>query len=87
MPIFLIYTAMLPIYMRLMIGIYRMTRSTDTWTSLNNQYANSQQTYQIGVSPSSAAAFVTMGNQDNGTYRNSNCSNTSVLEAMGWKHL
>jgi hypothetical protein len=51
-------------------GIYRMTRSTDTWVDLH-QNMQIAQTYRIGIDPTASAAFVTMGNQDNGTYKNS----------------
>jgi hypothetical protein len=51
-------------------GVYRMTRSTDSWTDLHNNMQIAQ-TYRLGVDPSSSAGFATMGTQDNGTYRNS----------------
>jgi hypothetical protein len=50
-------------------GLYRMNRSTDIWTSLHSNMQIAQ-AYRIGIDPTVAAAFVTMGNQDNGTYRN-----------------
>jgi hypothetical protein len=58
-------------------GLYRMTRSTDTWTEL---HANMQiaQAYRIGIDPTASAAFVTMGNQDNGTYKNSGGTYLSI---------
>jgi hypothetical protein len=58
-------------------GIYRMTRSTDTWTDLqgNMQIA---QPYRLAVDPSASAAFVTMGNQDNGSYRNTGATYLSI---------
>ncbi len=51
-------------------GMYRMTRSTDSWTNIHSNMQIAQ-TYRLGADPSAAAAFATMGNQDNGTYRNS----------------
>ncbi|MCX6319858.1 MAG: hypothetical protein NTW29_21445 [Bacteroidetes bacterium] len=51
-------------------GIYRMTRSTDTWVDIH-QNMQIAQAYRIGIDPTASAAFVTMGNQDNGTYKNS----------------
>ena len=50
-------------------GLYRMTRSTDTWTDLHGNMQISQP-YRLSVDPTASAAFVTMGLQDNGTYRN-----------------
>jgi hypothetical protein len=50
-------------------GLYRMTRSTDTWVSLNDQMQIGQP-YRLGIDPTASAAFVTLGLQDNGTYRN-----------------
>jgi hypothetical protein len=63
-------------------GIYRMTRSSDTWTNL---HANMQisQPYRIGIDPTASAAFVTMGNQDNGTYRNTGAQYLSIGGADG----
>lgn len=51
-------------------GIYRMTRSTDSWASLMNNMQTGQ-IYRMGIDPTASAAFVTVGLQDNGTYRNS----------------
>jgi hypothetical protein len=58
-------------------GIYRMTRSTDTWTSL---MANMQtgQVYRMGIDPTASAAFVTVGLQDNGSYRNTGAQYLSI---------
>jgi photosystem II stability/assembly factor-like uncharacterized protein len=58
-------------------GLYRMTRSTDTWTNIHNNMQIAQ-TYRLGADPSAAAAFATMGNQDNGTYRNSGATYLSI---------
>ncbi len=58
-------------------GLYRMTRSTDTWTSLNNNMQTGQ-IYRMGVDPSASAAFVTVGLQDNGTYRNTGAQYLSI---------
>jgi hypothetical protein len=57
-------------------GIYRMTRSTDTWTNLHNNMQIAQ-TYRIGVDPISVG-FVTMGTQDNGSFRNSGAQYLSI---------
>ncbi len=51
-------------------GLYRMTRSTDTWTGLHNNMQIAQ-AYRLGADPTASAAFAIMGNQDNGTYKNS----------------
>jgi hypothetical protein len=58
-------------------GLYRMTRSTDVWTNIHNNMQIAQ-TYRIGVDPSSSAGFATMGNQDNGTYRNTGAQYLSI---------
>jgi hypothetical protein len=58
-------------------GLYRMTRSTDTWTNLHSNMQISQP-YRLGVDPSASAAFVTMGLQDNGTYRNTGAQFLSI---------
>jgi hypothetical protein len=58
-------------------GLYRMTRSTDTWTDLH-QDMQIAQAYRIGIDPTASAAFVTMGNQDNGTYKNSGVTYLSI---------
>ncbi len=50
-------------------GIYRMTRSTDSWASLMSNMQTGQ-VYRMGIDPTASAAFVTVGLQDNGTYRN-----------------
>jgi hypothetical protein len=63
-------------------GLYRMTRSTDTWTSLNNNMQTGQ-VYRMGVDPSASAAFVTVGLQDNGTYRNTGAQYLSIGGADG----
>lgn len=58
-------------------GLYRMTRSSDTWTSL---HANMQaaQAYRLAIDPTASAAFVTLGTQDNGTYRNTGSQYLSI---------
>ncbi|MES2772902.1 MAG: 3-coathanger stack domain-containing protein [Bacteroidota bacterium] len=58
-------------------GIYRMTRSTDTWTSLMTNMQTSQ-CYRLAVDPTASAAFVTTGLQDNGTYRNTGAQYLSI---------
>ncbi len=58
-------------------GLYRMTRSTNGWTSLHNNMQIAQ-AYRLGIDPTAAAAFVTMGTQDNGTYRNSGTQYLSI---------
>lgn len=58
-------------------GLYRMTRSTDTWVNLHNNMQIAQ-TYRLSADPTASAAFVTMGNQDNGTYRNSGAQYLSI---------
>jgi hypothetical protein len=58
-------------------GLYRMTRSTDGWVSIHNNMQIAQ-TYRLAVDPSSSAGFATMGNQDNGTYRNSGAQYLSI---------
>ncbi len=63
-------------------GIYRMTRSTDTWVSLNNNMQTGQ-VYRMGIDPTASAAFVTVGLQDNGTYRNSGAQYLNIGGADG----
>jgi photosystem II stability/assembly factor-like uncharacterized protein len=63
-------------------GLYRMTRSTDTWTNIHNNMQIAQ-TYRLAVDPSSSAGFATMGNQDNGTYRNTGAQYLSIGGADG----
>jgi hypothetical protein len=58
-------------------GLYRMTRSTDTWINLHNSMQISQ-AYRIGIDPTASAAFVTTGLQDNGTYRNTGAQFLSI---------
>ncbi|MBL0145854.1 MAG: hypothetical protein IPP48_08920 [Chitinophagaceae bacterium] len=58
-------------------GIYRMTRSTDSWTNLHSNMQISQ-AYRLGVDPSASAGFATMGLQDNGTYRNTGAQFLSI---------
>ncbi len=58
-------------------GVYRMTRSTDTWTNLHSNMQISQ-AYRLGIDPTSTAGFVTMGLQDNGTYRNTGAQFLSI---------
>lgn len=58
-------------------GLYRMTRSTDTWTDLH-QDMQIAQAYRISIDPTASAAFVTMGNQDNGSYKNSGGTYLSI---------
>lgn len=58
-------------------GIYRITRSTDTWISLMNDMQTGQ-IYRMGIDPTASAAFVTVGLQDNGTYRNSGTQYLSI---------
>lgn len=58
-------------------GIYRMTRSTDGWASLNNNMQTGQ-VYRMGIDPTASAAFVTVGLQDNGTYRNTGAQYKSI---------
>jgi hypothetical protein len=58
-------------------GIYRMTRSTDTWTSLMTNMQTSQ-CYRLAVDPTASAAFVTTGLQDNGSYRNTGVQYLSI---------
>jgi hypothetical protein len=58
-------------------GIYRMTRSTDTWISLMDNMQTGQ-IYRLGIDPTASAAFVTVGLQDNGTYRNSGAQYLSI---------
>ncbi len=58
-------------------GLYRMTRSTNTWTNLHNNMQIAQ-AYRLGIDPTAAAAFVTIGTQDNGTYRNSGVQYLSI---------
>jgi hypothetical protein len=63
-------------------GIYRMTRSTDTWTSLMSNMQTGQ-VYRMGIDPTASAAFVTVGLQDNGTYRNTGAQYLSIGGADG----
>ncbi len=63
-------------------GIYRMTRSTDSWVSLMNNMQTGQ-VYRMGVDPTASAAFVTVGLQDNGTYRNTGVQYLSIGGADG----
>lgn len=58
-------------------GIYRMTRSSDTWTSLMSNMQTGQ-VYRLGIDPTASAAFVTVGLQDNGSYRNSGVQYLSI---------
>ena len=58
-------------------GFYRMTRSTDGWTNLHSNMQVSQP-YRLSVDPTASAAFVTMGLQDNGTYRNTGAQFLSI---------
>jgi hypothetical protein len=58
-------------------GIYRMTRSTDIWTSLMSNMQTGQ-IYRLAVDPTASAAFVTVGLQDNGTYRNTGAQYLSI---------
>lgn len=58
-------------------GIYRMTRSTDTWTSLMSNMQTGQ-VYRMGIDPTASAAFVTVGLQDNGSYRNTGAQYLSI---------
>lgn len=63
-------------------GLYRMTRASDSWVDLH-QNMQIAQTYRIGIDPTASAAFVTMGNQDNGTYKNSGGTYLSIGGADG----
>jgi hypothetical protein len=63
-------------------GMYRMTRSTDTWTSLMSNMQTGQ-VYRMGIDPTATAGFVTVGLQDNGTYRNSGAQYLSIGGADG----
>ncbi len=58
-------------------GLYRMTRSTDSWTTLHSNMQIAQ-AYRMSVDPTAAASFVTLGTQDNGTYRNTGAVNLSI---------
>lgn len=58
-------------------GIYRMTRSTDTWVSLMSGMQTGQ-VYRMGIDPTASAAFVTVGLQDNGSYRNTGAQYLSI---------
>lgn len=58
-------------------GLYRMTRSTDSWVSLHSNMQISQP-YRLAVDPTASAAFVVHGNQDNGTYRNTGAQYLSI---------
>jgi hypothetical protein len=63
-------------------GIYRMTRSSDTWISLMNNMQTGQ-VYRMGIDPTATAGFVTVGLQDNGSYRNSGAQYLSIGGADG----
>jgi hypothetical protein len=63
-------------------GIYRMTRSTDSWISLMDNMQTGQ-IYRMGIDPTASAAFVTVGLQDNGTYRNSGAQYLNIGGADG----
>ncbi|MBL7729220.1 MAG: hypothetical protein JNM68_16110 [Dinghuibacter sp.] len=63
-------------------GIYRMTRSTDSWVSLMNDMQTGQ-IYRLGIDPTASAAFATVGLQDNGTYRNSGVQYLNIGGADG----
>ena len=67
-------------------GFYRMTRSTDGWTNLHSNMQIAQ-AYRIGADPSASAGFVTMGNQDNGTYRNTGAQYLSIGGADGMESI
>jgi hypothetical protein len=58
-------------------GLYRMTRSTDSWVSLNKDMQISQN-YRIGIDPTASDAFVIGGTQDNGTYKNTGILYTNI---------
>lgn len=58
-------------------GVFRMTRSTDTWTRLHSNMQISQ-AYRLGIDPTATAGFVSMGLQDNGTYRNTGAQFLSI---------
>lgn len=58
-------------------GIYRMTRTTDTWISLMSSMQTGQ-VYRMGIDPTASAAFVTVGLQDNGSYRNTGAQYLSI---------
>lgn len=58
-------------------GLYRMTRSTDSWVNLHSNMQIGQ-SYRIGIDPTASAAFVTSGLQDNGTYRNTGAQYLSI---------
>lgn len=63
-------------------GIYRMTRSTDSWVQLNNDMQTAQ-VYRISVDPSASAGYVLNGTQDNGTYKNSGAVYLNIGGADG----
>jgi photosystem II stability/assembly factor-like uncharacterized protein len=63
-------------------GLYRMTRSTDTWVSLNNNMQIAQ-IYRFSVDPTAAAGFFTSGLQDNGSYRNNGSTYLNIGGADG----
>jgi hypothetical protein len=63
-------------------GIYRMTRSTDSWASLMSNMQTGQ-IYRMGIDPTVTAGFVTVGLQDNGTYRNSGAQYLNIGGADG----
>jgi hypothetical protein len=64
-------------------GLYRMTRSNDVWATMNNSGMQTGQVYRIGIDPTAAAAFVSTGLQDNGTYKNSSAVYLSIGGADG----
>jgi hypothetical protein len=63
-------------------GVFRLTRSNDTWQQLHRNMQIAQ-TYRMAVDPSSNASFVVMGNQDCGTYVNTGSAYTNILGADG----
>ncbi|MES2772810.1 MAG: 3-coathanger stack domain-containing protein [Bacteroidota bacterium] len=63
-------------------GMYRMTRSTDSWVPLHNDMQTAQ-VYRISVDPTASAAYVLNGTQDNGTYKNSGATYLNVGGADG----
>jgi len=67
-------------------GVYRMTRSTDSWVQLNNDMQTAQ-VYRIAVDPTAAAAYVLNGTQDNGTYRNSGAVYLNIGGADGMESI
>ncbi len=63
-------------------GIYRMSRTNDSWVQLNNDMQTAQ-VYRISVDPTSAAGYVLNGTQDNGTYKNSGATYLNIGGADG----